>query len=129
MDRYGRAYVSVTFPSFGPGIGPGSFGYTESYVNSLTSSHILSKEELEQVIPGLSLSDSINLLLTSFSAGVYLNRNWDNYCTGVAGFVLGQLSISVDFSGTINIPNNLSINPQGWIGVEDLPRYYIQDTW
>ena len=128
VDRYGQAYVSV-IPSFGPGIGFGSFGYTESYVNSLTSSHILSEEELEQVITGASMSDSINLLMSSFSVEMNLGHNWDNYWTGVAGFVLGQLSISVDFSGTSNLPSNLSVNPQGWIGVEDLPRYYIQDTW
>lgn len=132
VDRYGRPYLSFAV-SGGGGILPISLGYSEGYVNRwdrLTAPpedrHIASPGELDELIPGPSfVLDAAAIMY--FSGEVSLDHTWNDYWMGALGYGL-QLSIGMGGSWTTDkLPSRFSVNPKGWIGVEDIPRYEEKD--
>jgi hypothetical protein len=109
------------------GAAQAGLGYTgDRLIAPQEDRHIASPGELDELIPGPSfVLDAAAIMY--FSGEVSLDHTWNDYWMGALSDGL-QLSIGMGGSWTTDkLPSRFSVNPKGWIGVEDIPRYEEKD--
>ena len=125
VDRYGNAYLTILSIGVGVGVSPFSWGYTEGCVFRWNGDDsIVSERELGDLISGISSGITFNAAVLQYSGEINWDHTWNDCVMVAMGYVIGQAGINLDlFVPTFRLSKKWSLNPQGWIWVEGLPRY------
>jgi RHS repeat-associated protein len=141
VDRYGNAYLTLPFYPFseewtysiGIGVGlspfllPISVGYTESNFELPKGGDdgIIEEEVLKELIPGTSLAVAVEFGFFQFGG----EFSWgDTLCVvSTAGTTTNVLGVQGGLARTISLPEERSLNPDGWTWVDELPLYGPDD--